>query len=205
MDRPERIAVYGGTFSPPHVGHVRAARAFLEAVHPDRLLIIPDYLPPHKNIDGGASASDRYEMCRLAFGDLPGTEISDMEIRRAGKSYTSDTLTVLTRPGREIFLLCGTDMFLTLNEWHDPQTVFALCTPCVVRRESDAAAQVRIERAMADYSERYGKRGIAIPSDVIEISSSDLRDLLANDKENAKNYLPNQVFNYILKKRLYSV
>ena len=93
-----RIAIYGGSFNPPHRGHVEAARSVQQALKPDRLLIIPTNIPPHKQMEADSPRpSERLAFCRLAFGDIPGAEISDLEIRRKGKSYTYDTVTLLKK------------------------------------------------------------------------------------------------------------
>ena len=110
-----RIGIYGGTFSPPHNGHLAAARAFMEQMWLDILYVIPAAIPPHKQMAEPVSAADRLEMCRRAFAGMEGVYVSDMEIRRGGKSYTVDTLRELSGDDRRLFLLCGTDMVLTLD------------------------------------------------------------------------------------------
>ena len=119
-----RIGIYGGTFSPPHNGHLAAARAFMEQMWLDILYVIPAAIPPHKQMAEPVSAADRLEMCRRAFAGMEGVYVSDMEIRRGGKSYTVDTLRELSGDDRRLFLLCGTDMVLTLDEWR-PKTLHA--------------------------------------------------------------------------------
>ena len=91
----EKIAIYGGTFNPPHIAHVRACEAFYNAVKPDRLLVIPDFLPPHKEVTGNVTSEDRLAMTALAFESMPYAQVSDMEIRRGGRSYTAITLSEL--------------------------------------------------------------------------------------------------------------
>ena len=139
----EKIGLYGGTFGPPHLGHVYAAKTFLREVAPDRLLIMPAGIPPHKEKAAGDTPELRLAMCRAAFGDLPHTEISDYEIRKPGKSYTVETLEHLAAPGREITMLCGTDMFLTLDHWHRAPDIFALCTVACLARENGMETAIR--------------------------------------------------------------
>ena len=114
-----KIGVYGGTFNPPHLGHITAARAVFDLLQLDKLLLIPAGLPPHKNLPTGSPVpQQRLEMTRLA-GEQTGlgnkVEVLDMELVRTGKSYTSDTLAALKEiyPDDELWLLMGTDMFLT--------------------------------------------------------------------------------------------
>ena len=107
MTEKRKIGIYGGTFNPPHIAHVRACEAFYESIKPDKLLVIPDFLPPHKEIAGGATTEERLEMTRLAFENLPAAEVSDMEIARGGRSYTAVTLSELSAEDNELYFLCG--------------------------------------------------------------------------------------------------
>ena len=124
-----RIGIFGGTFSPPHNGHLQAAKAFMEQMWLDILYVIPTALPPHKEMEIPVSAQHRLEMCRLAFSGMEGVYVSDMEIQRGGKSYTVETLRELTGEDRRLFFLCGTDMMLTLDRWREPEEIFKLCYP----------------------------------------------------------------------------
>lgn len=198
----ETLGVFGGTFSPPHRGHVRAAEVFLAAVKPDKLLIVPTFVPPHKAADGEASPEERLEMCRLAFGHLPHTEVSDIEIRRGGKSYTADTLAALSMPKRRIAFLCGTDMMLTLDEWHDPERIFELADLYCIRRESDPETNRLLQEKNAIYAARFGKEVSFLSAPVCEVSSSDIRrEIQAGDRHPA--LLPDSVAAYINERGLY--
>ena len=88
----ERIGIYGGTYSPPHIGHLKAAEYALEALGLDRLLLIPTGVSPHKAMSAGATSADRLEMLRLSAANMEKAQVSDIEIRRQGSSYTVDTL-----------------------------------------------------------------------------------------------------------------
>ena len=198
----ERIGIYGGTFSPPHLGHQRAAEAFAAKISPDKLLIMPAFTPPHKELDGSADQNDRLNMCRLAFSHIERAEISTLEIDRGGKSYTALTLTELSAPDRELYFLVGTDMFLTLDRWYSPETIFDLATICYVRRERDDDIEGKIAEKKTEYEEKYGARIIPIELDAIEISSSDIRALL-NDPELARRHLSKPVYDYVIEKGLY--
>ena len=105
-----RVGIYGGTFSPVHNGHVAAAKAFMEQMWLDILYVIPTGVTPHKTMKGDATARDRLEMCRLAFADVEGVIVSDLEMKREGKSYTVDTLREMNDPAGRLFFLMGTDM-----------------------------------------------------------------------------------------------
>ena len=126
-----RIGIYGGTFNPPHLGHMQAVREFAKQLNLDRVLMIPAAVPPHKALPAGSpDAETRLHLCRLAAADLPFVEVSDLELHRSGKSYTAVTVQELHRlyPEDELVLLMGTDMFLTFDQWREPKTIAGLAT-----------------------------------------------------------------------------
>ena len=197
-----RIGIYGGTFSPPHNGHIAAARAFMEQMWLDYLYVIPTATPPHKEMDVPVDAAHRLEMCRLAFSDVQGVYVSDMEMRRGGRSYTVDTLRELTGPDRRLFLLCGTDMVLTLDEWREPEEIFKLSYPVYIRREKDALLDNLIVQKIADYNQKYGKVVRRIVTEPIELSSNLVRERLKNGEE-VSHLIPASVEKYIRDNHLY--
>ena len=197
-----RIGIYGGTFSPPHIGHVAAARAFAEQLELDRLLIIPTYMPPHKSVDYDDDPARRFEMCRLAFSDIPNAEISDIELKRGGKSYTADTLAELSGEGRELFLLCGTDMILTLGEWYRPEEIFARATPVYIRRECDPETGRRIAEKLVEYKEKYRVDVLAVDAPVVEMASMDIRAALDEGRDISDMVTP-EVKKYIFENGMY--
>ena len=174
-----RVGIYGGTFSPVHNGHVAAARAFMEQMWLDILYVIPTGVTPHKDMKGDATASDRLEMCRLAFGGMEGVIVSDLEMRREGKSYTVDTLRELYDPDGRLFLLMGTDMLMTLDKWREPDEIFRLCYPVYVRRETDGELDAPMVEKIKSYQEKYGKVVRRIVTPAIELSSTDVRAAVA--------------------------
>ena len=197
-----RIGIYGGTFSPPHNGHIAAARAFMEQMWLDFLYVIPTATPPHKEMDVPVDAAHRLEMCRLAFSDVEGVYVSDMEMRRGGRSYTVDTLRELTGEDRRLFLLCGTDMMLTLDEWREPEEIFKLSYPVYIRREKDALIDKMIVQKIADYNQKYGKVVRRIVTEPIELSSNLVREKLKNG-EDVSGLIPASVEKYIRDNHLY--
>lgn len=197
-----RIGIYGGTFSPPHNGHIAAAKAFMEQMWLDILYIIPAATPPHKQMTCAVSPEDRLNMCRLAFSEMEGVYVSDMEIRRGGKSYTVDTLRELTGEDRRLFLLLGTDMMLSLGEWYRPDEIFRLSYPVYIRREKDAILDQRIIQTIADYNEKYGKVVRRIVTEPLVISSSEIRRRFEAE-ESVEGLLPPSVEKYIRDKHLY--
>ena len=199
------IGIYGGTFDPPHRGHIAAAKAAVSALHLDRLLLIPDAVPPHKALpEGSPTAQQRCDMAVLATAELGRqAEASDMELRRAGVSYTADTLAQLRRqyPEDELYLLMGTDMFLSLQSWRQPERIAALAHIAPFRREREddpAAFAAQKERLERD----YGASVTVVPNpDVVDISSTELREKLSRGAGRA--YLTEPVYGYILRKGLY--
>ena len=197
-----RIGIYGGTFSPPHNGHIAAAKAFMEQMWLDFLYVIPTATPPHKEMDVPVDAAHRLEMCRLAFAGVEGVYVSDMEMRRGGRSYTVDTLRELTGEDRRLFLLCGTDMMLTLDQWREPEEIFKLSYPVYIRREKDALIDKMIVQKIADYNQKYGKVVRRIVTEPIELSSNLVREKLGNG-EGVSDLIPASVEKYIRDNHLY--
>lgn len=197
-----RIGIYGGTFAPIHIGHVAAAKAFMEQMKLDYLFVIPAAIPPHKQIDDGDDPIHRLRMCELAFDGVDGVVISDIEITRGGKSYTYDTLKALSRPDARLFLLCGTDMVLTFDKWYRFEDIFKLCYPTYVRREKDPLLDSMIVAKIGEYYQKYGVMFRKILVDPIEISSTEIRNAVKENKDVSGMILP-EVEKYIKEHRLY--
>ena len=198
-----RIGIYGGAFSPIHNGHVAAAREFMKQMWLDVLFVVPTGNGPWKDISKGAvSAKDRLRMCELAFADVEGVIVSDMEMRREGKSFTVDTLEALAGEDRRLFLLLGTDMMLTLGSWRNPARIFELCYPVYVRRESDKALDEQIVQKIAEYNQTYGKVVRRIVTDPIEVSSTEIRTAIRAG-QGIEHLVPARVAAYIKENGLY--
>lgn len=202
MSDIETLAIYGGTFSPPHLGHVHAAEAFFGALEPDKLMIIPSAVPPHKSPVTGARAAERLAMCRLAFSHIPRVEISEIELLRQGKSYTVDTLRALEAENRRIVMLVGTDMLLSLDTWYCAEEIFARAEIAVIRRETDCEMAEKLQNTAEKYREKYGARVRFIDVTPIEISSTELRACIAAGRDTSQ-YLSAEVEAYIKQWRLY--
>ncbi len=203
MTHKRRIGIFGGTFSPPHLGHIRSAERFVKALNLDELIIIPAFLPPHKEIDGEADEGVRLEMCRIAFSDVDKARVSDIEIKRGGRSYTYVTLEELYSPECELYLLIGTDMLLSFDTWKNPERIFELSHVCYVRREEDRALDSVIEAKICEYKRRFGADIVRVDSDALEISSSELRDMIKR-KESLTDYLSSDIISYVEERGLYS-
>ena len=204
-----KIGIYGGTYNPPHLGHLTAARAVFDMLGLDQLLLIPAGMPPHKAMPSGSPTADqRLEMTRLAAEQLglgQRVQTLDMELRREGKSYTADTLEILKQqyPEDELWLLMGTDMFLTLQAWHCPEKILSLAGIAAFgRTEADTEELFAVQREYL--SKTYpGARifTLTIPG-VVDISSTELREKLV--KGTGEQYLSPAVYGYILRHGLYN-
>ena len=197
----ERIGIYGGTYSPPHVGHLRAAEYAVEALKLDRLLLIPTGVSPHKEMSAGASSADRLEMLRLSAAGIEKAEVSDIEIRRSGSSYTVDTLRQLKseHPGAELVLLMGTDMFLSLLTWREPEAILKLAALAVFCR-GERGEKAKLERQKLAL-EAMGAKVELVENPVTAISSTALRRMLVFGC--ADSFLMPGVGDYIRAKGLY--
>ena len=174
----ERIGIYGGTYSPPPIGHMKAAEYAIEALKLDRLLLIPPGVSPHKAMSAGATSADRLEMLRLSAAGMEKAQVSDIEIRRQGSSYPVDTLRAIREenPGAELVLLIGTDMFVSFLSWREPEAIMALATLAVCCRGERGERQ-RIEAQKANL-EAMGAKIRLVQNPVNAISSTDLSRML---------------------------
>ena len=203
-----KIGIYGGTFNPPHLGHVAAARAVVDLLKLDRLLLIPAGIPPHKNLpDGSPTPEQRLELTRLAGEQLglgDRVETLDIEVRREGRSYTADTLRQLKEryPEDELWLLMGTDMFRSLQDWHAPGEILSLAgiaAFCRTDEEPETLLDPQRDRLYRAYPQARIFT-LSIP-DVIDLSSTELREMLARGE--GGHLLPPAVYGYILREGLY--
>lgn len=196
-----RIAMFGGSFNPVHNGHVALAKTFSEALHIDRLLVIPTFIPPHKQHDTSVTPKNRMEMCRLAFAALPYAEVSGIEIERGGASYTYLTLQSLHEryPHDELFLIMGADMFLSIQDWKNPEIIFALATICGVPRNQSDIEELA---AHAEILQSMGAKTEILDAHVMTVSSTELRRKIKNG-EDFSDLVDSSVADYIRQNQLY--
>ena len=196
----ERIGIFGGTFDPPHKGHIQAAVDAVAALQLDRLLLIPTGIAPHKS-STIASAEHRMQMMRMASRHLPFAEVLDLEIRRESVSYTYETVQQLRilYPDAKFFLLLGSDMFLSFEHWKNPELILAEVSLAVFCR--GAKGERAAIDARAAQMQSCGYDVYVLSNDVVDISSTQLRRLLAFGC--ADEFLPDGVGDYILMRGLY--
>ena len=198
----ERIGIYGGTFNPPHTGHIGAGLQAMQALGLSMLYVIPDRIAPHKEIpEGSPTPEQRLQMLRLALDGEENVLVSDMELRREGKSYTFETVEQLRalHPNAELVLFMGTDMFLTFHEWRCPERILAQASLGVFYR-GDRGEEAAIAARKAEM-EAAGHKIYLVSNDVVEISSTNLRRMLIF--RCAAPFLPMSVGEYIRENSLY--
>lgn len=196
----ERIGIFGGSFDPPHIGHIQSVKQAAQVLKLDRVLLIPAGMPPHKT-GCFVSGEQRLNMVRLAVAGEPAIQVSDLEIARGGTSYTYETVETVRGlyPNAEIFLLMGSDMFLSFHSWKHPEKILANASLGVFYR-GDKGERPNVEAQKAEM-EAEGHRIELIQNDVVEISSTQLRRMLAFRCADA--FLPEGVGDYIRQNRLY--
>lgn len=197
-----KTGIYGGTFNPIHKGHLHIVEAFRKGLGLDRVLLIPTRVPPHKAAPDLASPQDRFAMCQLAIQGQPWLELSDMEMRREGKSYTAETLEELSAlyPQDQFYLLMGEDMFLTLGRWYRPETIFSLASVCTTPRSPDGLDALR-QKAL-EYTGQFQARCFLEHIPYLPISSTQVRQAVARG-EDVSGLVPQAVAAYMKERGLY--
>jgi len=202
-----KIGIYGGTFNPPHLGHMEAARTAVQVLGLDKLLLIPAAIPPHKQLpEITPDSSHRLAMTELmadAMGMPKVVEVTDMELKREGKSFTADTLAQIRAqyPDAELWLMMGTDMFLSFQNWYKPEEICKLAGLCAFgRTEQDSEEVFAPQREFLH--QKYGAKitTISLPG-LVEVSSTQVREMLEQGR--GEDYLVSAVYGYILRKGLY--
>ena len=197
----EKIGLFGGTFNPVHIGHTEAARLAAERLGLDKLIFIPAFNPPHKALpEDSASADMRLEMLRLATQSMANIEVSDIEIRRGGVSYTADTVKALKEqyPSAEFWLLIGNDMLCSFETWQSFDWLIENASICAMSRQGDKSD---LELCAKRLEEKHGVKTVFAQNNAIEISSSQLREMLR--QRGGREYLDGEVYAFIIRNRLY--
>jgi nicotinate-nucleotide adenylyltransferase len=172
-----RLGVLGGTFNPPHIGHLLCAQEAHHQLGLDRVVLMPAARPPHKEVAADPGAAARYELCRLAIGGDERFAVSRLELERAGRSYTVDTLKALHdhSPQDDITFIAGGDMARSLPSWREPETLLSLATLGVAERAADKRDAIAAALAPLSGSERV--RFFDMPR--VDVSSSLVHERVA--------------------------
>lgn len=201
-----KLGIYGGTFGPVHLGHIRAAHTFLKACALDRLYIIPTAIPPHKAASEADTPADRLQMLACAFSAPDYADdrivISDYEQTRGGKSYTILTLEHFMKESDDLTLLCGTDMFLSLERWYRGTDILRTAKICCLCRDDDPSSRKAAADTAAHYRMTYGTHVILPSYTPFVISSTEVRARIAAGLP-TDDVLPAAVRNYIDEHGLY--
>ena len=198
----ERIGIFGGTFNPPHIGHIHAVKQAIEALNLQKVFLVPDCIAPHKTMaPGSPTPEERLEMLKIAIGGDPRLEACDIELKRGGVSYTADTVASLKEryPDSQLVLLMGTDMFSCFRQWRNWESIaetVVIGVMCRGGKGEEAAIQ-----AAGQELEARGVRVELIRNDAVTISSTQMRRLLAF--RCGDDFLPAGVGDYIREKGLY--
>jgi nicotinate-nucleotide adenylyltransferase len=191
-DNSKTYGILGGTFDPPHVGHMILAQSAYESLHLDKVIFVPTSIQPHKINKVGTPGTVRYKMLELAIDNDPRFSISDIEIGRPGISYTVDTFVLLRAQYQDdnLYLLMGSDNVVDISAWKDPEQLFSLCKVAAARRPENAPS--------GPYSNRV--RYFEMPS--IQLSSTLIRKKV-KEGSSIKYLVPAAVEEYIFSNGLY--
>jgi len=188
-------AIFGGTFNPFHIGHEKMLNFLCQLDFIDRVLVIPDKIPPHKEVDFLASDFDRLEMCNIACKGLSKATVSDMEIKQEGKSYSIKTVRRLKElyPNDKFFFCCGGDMIACLDKWYDFENLIKETSFIAFCRNNSENFQKDVEKMRA-----MGAEIIVLNEEIPFVSSTDFRNSLKGE------LLPEKIYDYISKKEIYN-
>lgn len=197
-----KTGIFGGTFNPVHKGHIMLAEYCMESVGLDRIIMIPTAVPPHKISNDLASENDRLNMCKLACRGKENFFVSDIEIKRQGKSYTYETLTQLKEiyPDDHLYTIMGADMFLTLDRWKNPKIIFEKSSIITIPRDEEN--KLELENFYNKVLKAMGASSVILPNPVMSVSSTFIRENLDNFNL-ISDMLDKGVYDYIIKNNLY--
>lgn len=192
-----RLAIFGGSFDPPHVGHLLAADDACDQLSLDRLIFVPTATQPLKVGRAVANAEQRLAMVRLLVGGDPRLEVSPIEVERAGLSFTVDTLTHFAKlyPAAERFLLLGADVVGSFGQWKDPERIEQLATPVLLERQSDEGEEAPPGRQEEVAFTR-------LPTRRVDVSSTEIRERVRLGKS-LRGFVTDDVAAYIASNGLY--
>lgn len=191
-----KTGIFGGAFNPVHNGHVRLAEEAVKQLKLKKLLIIPTFESPHKATKL-APFDDRAEMCRLAFGHIAGAEVSDVERRLGGTSFTINTVRELKRqfPDEQFFLLIGGDMLFSFDQWFKYEAILNEVRVCAVARGGDSYSD------MLEFANELGKIRV-LPTQAVDISSTGIREKISAGGD-ISGLVPEGAAEYIAQHGLY--
>jgi nicotinate-nucleotide adenylyltransferase len=199
-----KVALLGGTFNPPHLAHLLCASEAADQLGLDRVILMPVFTPPHKEIADDPGPEVRLELCELAAAGDERLEVSRLEVDRGGPSFTVDTLRELhaRHPEHELIFIVGGDMAVSLPAWKDPRTVLELAKLAIAER-SGALRRDVIERLTAEYGDDVTQRLEFFDMPRIDISSSEIRRRVAAGRT-IRYLVPRAIAEHIARRGLYA-
>jgi nicotinate-nucleotide adenylyltransferase len=199
-----KVGILGGTFNPPHVGHLICASEAADQLGLERVTLMPVFAPPHKEVPDEPGADERLALCELAAAGDDRLVVSRLEIDRGGSSFTVDTLKVLhdSHPDHELTFIVGGDMAVSLPTWHEPREVLALATLAVAERSGTRRRDV-VERLVAEFGDEVSDRLAFFDMPRMDISSSDIRRRVASGRT-IRHLVPDAVADRIATRGLYA-
>ncbi|MBE6779560.1 MAG: nicotinate (nicotinamide) nucleotide adenylyltransferase [Ruminococcaceae bacterium] len=191
-------AIFGGTFNPFHKGHYEMLNALNECKAVSKILVMPDKIPPHKEVDFLATDDDRFNMCKIAAADFNKAEVCDIEFKRQGKSYTYDTVKLLKEifPNDNLAFVCGGDMLVYFDKWYKYEELMKMLPFIVFSRTSTENTEFL---SCIEKFKNMGMQIILMDNEISNISSTDFRNFPA------AKLLPEKIYNYIKERGLYGV
>lgn len=196
-----KLAIFGGSFNPIHNAHIKLAQRFVDELSIERVFFVPTFVTPLKDNSSVISAEHRLRMCEIALKDYDNFIVSDVELRREGTSYSSDTIAYFKEqyPQCELYFIMGADMFLTLEKWHNFEYIFENVTILTAPRD-DCSYQTLCYKC-DDYS-KYPCKAYITKEYIEDLSSTLLRDMLSNNQD-VSAYMNSDVVEYITQNKLY--
>lgn len=195
------IALFGGSFNPIHSGHIKLIKAIKDNFHIQKLILMPTAVSPHKSNSEMTTEINRFNMCKLACKDLDYVDVSDLEIKRKGKSYTYLTINDLKKiyPDDKLYLVVGADMFMCFEIWKNFSDILSKASLITVPRDNVSYEQ------LVDYSytlNNFGGESFILKDSVMDVSSSEIRYKIKNNLD-VSNLLDADVLKYIKDNKLY--
>lgn len=191
------ICLFGGTFDPPHIGHLIIAESILSDLDIDKIIFIPSSIPPHKTLHSYSSASSRVEMLQISIKGTPAFQISDIELNRPGASYSIDTIkqikSQMSLSKEELYFVIGSDSLVEFQTWKNPHEILSLAQVIIAPRPLFIKDMVKPE---------FLEQVHFLDTPQIDISSSMIRERV-REKKSIRYYVIPEVLEYIQEKRLY--
>ena len=195
------IVIFGGTFNPIHIGHRQIIDRLSNINEVEKIILIPTKIPPHKQVDFLAAESDRVNMCKLIASKYHNVEVSTIELKREGKSYTVDTLMSVQNlyPDKKIAITIGADMVVTFDEWKDYRKIIENSVIITFAR----IGTDRLAYALGiEQLKRLGAELLVLEDDILDVSSTQIRDHLSSGTS-SEGLLDREIYDYICNNNVY--